>query len=78
MEFEEHGCKLRALNDRGAGSPEGELTDGILDQLGKFKRAKLAERSRRGNMRKAREGHIGVTTPKYAFRCNEARDGLIV
>src|SRR5215208_5395229 len=53
-EFEEHGCKLRALNDRGDDSPEGELTDGILDQLAKFERAKLTERSRRRKMRKAR------------------------
>ena len=34
-EFEEHGTKIRALNDRGDDSPEGELTDGILDQLAK-------------------------------------------
>jgi site-specific DNA recombinase len=34
-EFEEYGCKLKALNDRGDESPEGELTDGILDQLAK-------------------------------------------
>src|SRR5918995_3658105 len=26
-EFEEHGTKVRALNDRGDESPEGELTD---------------------------------------------------
>src|SRR5215212_744534 len=32
-EFEEHGTKIRALNDRGDDSPEGELTDGVLDQL---------------------------------------------
>src|SRR5829696_6969426 len=55
-DFEEHGCELRSLNDRGAGSPEGDLTDGILDQLAKFERAKTAERSRRGKLRKAREG----------------------
>ena len=48
-EFEEHGCALRSLNDRGDGSPEGELTDGILDQLAKFERAKIAERARRGS-----------------------------
>jgi site-specific DNA recombinase len=30
-ELMEHGCKLRALNDRGDDSPEGMLTDGILD-----------------------------------------------
>jgi site-specific DNA recombinase len=35
-EFEEHGCELRSLNDRGDGSPEGDLTDGILDQLAKY------------------------------------------
>jgi Site-specific recombinases, DNA invertase Pin homologs len=44
-EFEEQGTKIRALNDRGDGSPEGELTDGILDQLGKYERAKIAERT---------------------------------
>jgi len=41
--FEERGTKIRALNDRGDESPEGELTDGILDQLAKFERAKTAE-----------------------------------
>src|SRR5829696_3273663 len=35
-EFEEYGTRLRALNDRGDDTPEGELTDGILDQLAKF------------------------------------------
>lgn len=53
-EFEEHGTKIRALNNRGDESPEGELTDGILDQLAKFERAKTAERTRRGKLRKAR------------------------
>src|SRR5215213_7390223 len=42
-EFKEHGCKLKALNDRGDESPEGQLTDGILDQLAKYERAKTAE-----------------------------------
>jgi DNA invertase Pin-like site-specific DNA recombinase len=54
QEFERHGTTLRVLNDRRDGSPEGELTDGILDQLGKFERAKIAERSRRGLDRKVR------------------------
>jgi site-specific DNA recombinase len=57
-EFEEHGTKIRALNDRGDDSPEGELTDGILDQLAKFERAKTAERTRRGKLRKVREGKV--------------------
>jgi site-specific DNA recombinase len=75
-EFEEHGTKIRALNDRGDDSPEGELTDGILDQLAKFERAKTAERSRRGKLRKAREGKVVAGhTPNYGFRFNEARNG---
>src|SRR5919107_5787799 len=52
-EFEEHGARIRALNDRGDDSPEGELTDGILDQLAKFERAKITERTRRGKLQKA-------------------------
>jgi site-specific DNA recombinase len=78
QEFEKCGCKIRALNDRGDDSPEGELTDGILDQLAKFERAKLIERSRRGKMRKAREGRAVTATPAYGFRFNEAKDGLLV
>src|ERR671910_610108 len=78
-EFEEHGTKIRAMNDRGDGSPEGELTDGILDQLAKYERAKTAERSRRGKLRKAREGKvIAIHTPNYGFRYNAARDGYEV
>jgi site-specific DNA recombinase len=77
-EFEEHGTKIRALNDRGDDSPEGERTDGILDQLAKYERARIAERTRRGMMRKAREGRVVVTRPAYGCRYNEARDALVV
>ncbi len=78
-EFEEHGTNIRALNDRGDDSPEGELTDGILDQLAKYERAKIAERSRRGKLRKAREGKVVAGhTPNYGFRYNASRDGYEV
>ena len=79
QEFSERGAKLRALNDRGDDSPEGQLTDGILDQLAKFERAKTAERTRRGKLRKAREGKIICGhTPGYGFRYNDSRDGYEV
>ena len=78
-EFEEHGTKIRALNDRGDDSPEGELTDGILDQLAKYEKAKMAERTRRGKLRKAREGRVICgATPTYGFRYNETRDNLLI
>jgi DNA invertase Pin-like site-specific DNA recombinase len=78
-EFEEHGTKMRALNDWGDDSPEGELTDGILDQLAKYERAKTAERTRRGKLQKARQGKfIATVKAPYGFRYNEARDGLLI
>jgi site-specific DNA recombinase len=78
-EFEEHGTKIRALNDRGDDTPEGDLTDGILDQLAKFERAKTAERTRRGKRKKVRQGKILAThTADYGFRFNAARDGYEV
>jgi site-specific DNA recombinase len=78
-EFEEHGTKIRAMNDRGDDSPEGELTDGILDQLGKYERAKISERSRRGKLQKARSGKVvGGHPVNYGFRMNTARDAYEV
>jgi site-specific DNA recombinase len=78
-EFEEHGTKIRALNDRGDESPEGELTDGILDQLAKFERAKITQRTRRGKLRRAREGKVIPThTPDYGFEYNDVRDNCVV
>ncbi len=77
-EFEEHGTKMRALNDRGDESPEGELTDGILDQLAKFERAKTAERTRRGLLRKAREGKvIKGPKPNFGFRFDRTGEQLM-
>jgi site-specific DNA recombinase len=78
-EFAEHNTALRALNDRGDGSPEGELTTGILDQIARYERLKIAERSRRGKLRKAREGKVIATKrPHYGFRYNASRDGYEV
>jgi site-specific DNA recombinase len=78
-EFEEHGTKVRALNNRSDDSPEGELTDGILDQLAKFERAKMTERTRRGRLQKAREGKVMAgRSPRYGFSVNASRDGYEV
>jgi len=70
-EFAEHGCKLKALNAQGDDSPEGELTEGILDQLAKFQRAQITRNSRRGKLQKAREGEVIVgRLPNYGFMIN--------
>jgi len=77
-ELAEHSCTLKSLNDRGDDSPEGQLTDGILDQLAKFERAKTAERSRRGKKQKARGGKILSSKAAYGFAYNEGRDGYVI
>jgi len=78
-EFAERGAALKALNDRGDETPEGQLTDGILDQIARFERLKTAERTRRGKQRRAREGKvIGNQKPNLGFRYDEGRNGLEV
>ena len=78
-EFAEHGTKIRALSDRGDESPEGELTDGILDHLARYERAKIAERTRRGKLRRAKEGKIVPThTPDYGYEFNTTRDNYVI
>jgi site-specific DNA recombinase len=78
-EFEEHGTKISALNDRGDESPEGELTDGIIDQIAKFERAKTAERTRRGKLQKARKGKLlRGSHANYGFKYTATGDSYVV
>src|SRR5215212_6903793 len=79
-EFAKHGARLVALNAQLDDSPEGELQGGILDQFAAYERAKIAERTRRGKLRKAREGKIvgGGTTPNFGFAFDASRDHYVV
>ncbi len=71
-EFKQYGTVVRALNQRDDDSPEGELSNAILDELAKFERAKIAERTRRGRLRKAKEGRVvGAGATNFGF----VRDG---
>jgi site-specific DNA recombinase len=62
-EFEEHGTRIRSLNDRGDDSPEGELTDGILDQLSRYERAKTAEPAGEAPPGARGQGYRGYALP---------------
>jgi DNA invertase Pin-like site-specific DNA recombinase len=72
MHFEQHGCKLRALNGPDDDSPTGDLTAGILDQIAKFERAMTTQRTRRGRFQRARERRVNCPTP-YGFKYAEDR-----
>lgn len=68
-EFEERGCRLEVLNDWGV----------VADAFAAHETARMAERSLRGKLRKAREGKIlAGPSPSYGFRFNAARDGYEV
>jgi len=78
-EFAGQGCKLTALNAQGDDSPEGELTNGILDQLAKFQRAQLARNARRGKLQKARQGKIlRNSQAHYSFKHDETGEAYVV
>jgi site-specific DNA recombinase len=75
----ERGCALKALNDYGDDNPEGALMRGIQDQFAEYERAKIAERTHRGTLRRAREGKIIPRGgPNYGFAYNETKDGFVV
>lgn len=78
-EFAKHGAKLQALNARGDDTPEGQLTEGMLDQLAKYERAKIAERTRRGRLEKARRGGLKIgRVSKYGYVVNDDRSGYSI
>ncbi len=78
-EFAEHGCKLIALNAQMDDSPEGELHGGMLDIIANWERKKIAERTRRGKLQKARQGKIVAThRPPFGFSYNAERDNYVV
>ena len=77
-ELAEHSTRLIALNSQGDDSPDGELADGIMDVISGWERKKIAERTKRGKLRKAREGKSVSPLPKYGFRFDSAHDALLV
>jgi site-specific DNA recombinase len=78
-EMERSGTRLMALDDWGDDSHEGELLKYMKGWVSKGERLKIAERTRRGKLRKAREGKTMRTAqPPFGFRYAAAGDALIV
>lgn len=48
IQFEQHGTRLRALNDPEGDDATTRLTTGILDEIAQFERAMTTQRTRRG------------------------------
>jgi DNA invertase Pin-like site-specific DNA recombinase len=68
-EFGRYETRLVALDDWGDDSHEGELLKYMKGWVSKGERLKIAERTRRGRLRKAQEGKIpGSGVPPLGFR----------
>jgi len=73
------GCCWIALDDWGDDSHEGQLLKYIKGWQSKGEKIKIAERTRRGRLQKARLGGLKLgRVPKYGFRPNEARNAFEV
>lgn len=74
------GRKSALSTTAATAAQKGELTDGILDQLAKYERAKTARTTLQGKLQKVRQGKIlaAAPRPRYGFRYNERRDGYEV
>ena len=67
-EFTKYGTNLVAINDWGGDTPEGQLLRGIQDQVAKYERVLITERTRRGKLRRAKEGKVvPAGSPPYGF-----------
>jgi site-specific DNA recombinase len=78
-EFREHGCSLRALEDKDEDSAEEQLMRAIKDDFAEYEHAKIAQRTFSKKLEKARGGEIiAGTTPNYGFRYNEQRNGYLI
>ncbi len=78
IQFEQHGTRLRALNDPDGDDATTRLTTGILDQIAQFERAMTTQRTRRGRFQRAREGKVtGSGSPPYGFEYNEDRTTFV-
>lgn len=78
-ELADSGCTLRALDDWGDDSHEGELLKFVKGWQSKGERLKFAERSRRGRVQKARQGKLVKThTPHFGFAYTEDGDAYVV
>ncbi len=75
-EFAERGTKIRAMNASSEEeTPEGEFGLAVMDQIAKYERAKIRERTGRGRSQRAKQGLVvfGGVRPNYGFRPDPAR-----
>ena len=75
-ELETRGCKLATLHGSNDDSPQGRLARDVNRAVAGYERGMIRMRTRRGIIKKAREGRIIRSHhPHFGFRFNKAGDG---
>jgi site-specific DNA recombinase len=73
-EFEKHKVSLEFLNHPTDNSPEGRMLLGMQGLFAEYERSKIAERTRRGRLHKAKQGILVGGPQPYGYRYIK-RDG---
>lgn len=74
-EFRRAGCEVVFLHHPMSDDPNDQLLLQIQGAIAEYERAVLAERFRRGQLQKARDGHILSAHPPYGYRYVPRQDG---
>lgn len=78
-EFDKRNARLRALDDWGDESHEGQLLKFLKGWVSQGERLKIAERTRRGRRQKSKQGRLVVpSTLPYGFKLDEEREQYLV
>jgi site-specific DNA recombinase len=67
-EFERRGVRLEFVNFEWRATPEGRLFYSLRGAIAEYEKAKIAERTRRGRLAKARRGLMPISAPPYGYR----------
>jgi site-specific DNA recombinase len=67
-ELERAGCEIVFLDQVPAEGPEGQLLVQIQGVIAEYERAKIAERTRRGKLHRARQGAMVIGKACYGYR----------
>jgi site-specific DNA recombinase len=76
-ELARHGVEAKFIKSPQSETPEGQLLLQFQGMIAEYERAQIQERTRRGKIHKAKQGHISVLSgAPYGYRYIKKRDGL--
>src|SRR3990167_9014022 len=76
-EFARHGVEAVFIKSPQSETPEGQLLLQFQGMIAEYERAQIQERTRRGKIHRAKQGHVSIMTGSpYGYRYIKKKDGL--